>query len=171
MRSLIHYVFNALMLIQGLWDHSQSMTSFEDEDPVTSHHDSPLTSASEEKLASPHLPQPSLLVERPTSTHYPPHASLDAPFTNPPTLLIDLLPLPNPLVLEATPFIDIPHHPPPLHVSRASSSTNPLPARPPSPPQCHELPHPLILLHIHHHCCHQMIHILLLTWAFIDPWS
>ena len=58
-------------------------------------------------------------IDRLTSTHSPPHASLAAPFTDPSRL--------DPLVLVATSFIDPPPPPPPPHVSLDAPSIDPLP--------------------------------------------
>ena len=132
MTSLMHRVVGALMLIQSLRACIQSKSSYEDVVPGASHHDSPLAHALVEQSTSPLFFPLGLLVEWLTSPHSPPHAPLDAPFTDWPTLLIDLSPRPNPLVLVDAPSINI-HPPPPLHVLQATSSTNPPPPPPPFP--------------------------------------
>ena len=119
MRSMMCHVVGALTLIQRLLYDDQSTLFFDDDVPdATPHHDSPPTHGSGEQSPS---------------SHSPPYASQDAPFNDLPMLLILPSPPPSPLLLVATPSINIPPPPPPyspLHVSQASSSVDPPPPRP-----------------------------------------
>jgi hypothetical protein len=124
MMLLMHHVVDALNLIHILKDRSQPMPSSEDDAHGPSHHD---------------YPPPSSLLDRPTSPHSPPHASLVAPSIDPPPL--SLPPPLDPLMSVATPSIDPLHPypivsistpsinppPPPPHLSLVASSTNPPP--------------------------------------------